>query len=715
MKTPELLAPAGSPEALDAAIAEGADAVYLGLKDFNARMRSANFTYPQFEYLLNSLHRMGKKVYVTVNTVFEQREADRVFQLLKYLDELRPDGIMVQDFGIASMAQTHFPSLRLFASTQMNVSSAKGANLLSRKGFSRVVLGRELSLNEISEIRESTNMELEVFIHGALCISVSGICLFSSFLGGKSANRGMCTQPCRRFYTTSDSDESGYYFSPSDLQLLEQIPSLASAGVDSFKIEGRMKSAEYVGAVVSAYRLVIDNLEAGEENLKEAMNYAKAIIKNDFARSKTAYLINGLDESSQWLNPMQSGGTGIALGDIIRVKNSGDDLLALLPPGPIALSQGDSIRLHKADDTDRVSHKITTAEKNTKGEQWISIPEDFSPGDSVFLIQTKSMTKRYTPIIPRNKKIGGSFPGRDSAPLPKAENKKPKDTAKNTKSKNNSTLPNGIYVMVSRIEDLFILQSSRPEKVILSLNSKIINQINKGQVLPFSPKDIIISLDSYFPQNKEKEMEEAISLLIKKGYTSYVLNNMGHFPLLRKNEEFTDVKIKLIAGPWLYTFNAWAWDFISHCGADYCITPLENSRQNLERTFQGSGGKSAGIYSRSKVFITILSQPSLFRMRPDYSRVYDFNSFNDKKNDEFRISSMQEGSIVYPVTYFSIIDKIPFLKEAGFNYFILDLSSSPVRKSEYRDLMKAVKETSPLPNISRFNWKNGFYREKKTT
>jgi collagenase-like PrtC family protease len=197
---PELLAPAGSLEALDAACAEGADAVYLGLKNFNARLRSANFAYAQLEGALRALRRMGKKIYVTVNTVFEEREADRLYQLLKYLAALEPDGIIVQDFGVITMVRENFPFLKLFASTQMNIASSRGVNLLSRFGFSRAVLARELSLEEISGIRRNTNMELEVFVHGALCMSVSGLCLFSSFLGGKSANRGMCTQACRRFY-----------------------------------------------------------------------------------------------------------------------------------------------------------------------------------------------------------------------------------------------------------------------------------------------------------------------------------------------------------------------------------------------------------------------------------------------------------------------------------------------------------------------------------
>ncbi len=178
----ELLAPAGSPEALDAAVGEGADAVYLGLKDFNARLRSANFTYSQFEAALRALRRIGKKVYVTVNTVFEQREADRMYQFLKYLAGHGPDALIVQDFGVAAMVKSEFPSLRLHASTQMNIASGRGANALSRHNFSRVVLARELSLEELKGIKNETNLELEVFVHGALCISVSGVCLFSQYL-----------------------------------------------------------------------------------------------------------------------------------------------------------------------------------------------------------------------------------------------------------------------------------------------------------------------------------------------------------------------------------------------------------------------------------------------------------------------------------------------------------------------------------------------------
>jgi putative protease len=715
----ELLAPAGSPEALDAAVGEGADAVYLGLKDFNARMRSANFTYSQFEGALRSLHRMGRKLYVTVNTVFEQREADRVYQLLKYLAGLGPDGIMVQDFGIAAMARDNFPSLKLFASTQMNVSSARGANLLSRYGFSRVVLARELSLDEIREIRANTNIELETFIHGALCMSVSGICLFSSYLGGKSANRGMCTQACRRFYTAHAGKDfgnpeginGGYYFSPADLELIERIPELAEVGVNSFKIEGRMKSAEYVGAVVSAYRLVMDNLNAGETNLKRAVAAAKNILKNDFARSKTAYLINGsADAGFDWLNPKQSGGTGIPLGTLLRVRSKPDqdeENRGLIPPGVITPVVGDSVRLHKADDSERMPHKLSAVEAGPTGGSWISIPEGFNTGDAVYLIQTRAMTRRYAPVIPRGHEVSSRGPGRERAPLPKAAGAETNVKATRGSSrgggKHNSTdMPEGVYAMVSRIEDLYVLQSSRPVKAILPVNQKTTKRLLYGQALPFPARDIILFLDPFFPQDKDAELGEEISALTEKGYTRFMVNSLGHFSLFRNDSKTA----ALIAGPWLYTFNAWAWDFIARCGAGYCVTPLENNRQNLERTFSREDHNR-----RARTFVTVFSRPSLFRIRSDLGKVYGFNYFTGSRDEAFCLSPAPEGTLVYPREPFSIVDKTPFLREAGFSRFILDFSGRPLKKAEYRDIMEAVNKALPLHGTNRFNWKDGFYRE----
>lgn len=715
----ELLAPAGSPEALDAAVGEGADAVYLGLKNFNARMRSANFAYSQFEGALRTLHRRGKKIYVTVNTVFEQREADRMYQLLKYLAGLGPDGLIVQDFGTAVMVRDCFPALKLHASTQMNIASARGANALSKQGVSRVVLARELALEEIQEVRANTTMELEVFVHGALCVSASGLCLFSSYLGGKSANRGMCTQACRRLYR--NEDERGYYFSPADLQLLEKVPDLAAAGVNSLKIEGRMKSAEYVGTVVSAYRRVIDAVaEGGEEKIQEGLREGREILRHDFARAKTVFYFDSPGEvrsvirkpetlqpaaaerrpSLDWLNPSQDGGTGINLGVLLNVKGAGGERRGLIAAGASLdarcfPSAGDSIRLHRSDDSDRKSHKLRFVESFSQdgvSYAWISIPEGFEPGDGVYLIQTRSMGKRYVPVIPRNLEGFKRRPGREKAP-----NRELAPVRRGS-----SPFPEGLYTAVSRIEDLYIIQSSRPVRVLLDYTRRTAACLLKSgkASLPFRPEDIVLVLDPFFPQSMEKILGAEIPALMERGYRQFMVNNLGQCSFFRSAAG--KEKPVFAAGPYLSVFNRWAASFVSSLGASFFVSPLENNRQNLERTVSPA--------CRSRVFVTVFARPALFRIRADLSPVYQFKHFSGGRDELFSLVSGPGGSLVLPEKPFSIVDKIPFLKEAGFGRFILDLSGLPVKKAEYRDLINILKQGAPLPGASRFNWKDGFYQ-----
>jgi putative protease len=731
----ELLAPAGSPEALDAAVGEGADAVYLGLKSFNARMRSANFTYSQFEGALRSLRRMGKKCYVTVNTVFEQREADRMYQLLKYLAALGPDALIVQDFGVIAMVRSQFPSLRLHASTQMNIASGRGANALSKYGVSRVVLARELSLEELRGVRQETNLELEVFVHGALCISASGLCLFSSYLGGKSANRGLCTQACRRLYSREDqAGQGGYYFSPADLQLLERLSDLAAAGINALKIEGRMKSADYVGVVVSAYRLVLDAIAGGDKGeILASIRQGREILRNDFARSKTQFYFDAQvgnggilsnSASPDWLNPDQDGGTGINLGTILKVRGR-DNSAFISGNGGLLPCLGDSVRLHSKDDTNRVSHKLKFVEPDVGGLAggfWISVPEGFKIGDSVYLIQTKTMSKRYAPVIERNVPARG--PGHEKAPFPDfSEFVKAGKSAKQAKA---DGFPEGVYVAVSRTEDLFIVQSSRPQRVMLAYSRKTAAYLlaeNKPP-LPFKPAEIILVLDPYYlPEGAvsagEESLENEIERLVGKGYRQFVLNNPGHFSLFRNLKDRD--KALLIAGPWLYIFNAWSLSFVLSLGVDGCISPLENNRQNLERTLgelphsaghqKAKGARQAPGVLRSKYFIPVFAWPPLFRIRSDLGPIYDFNLFADNMGGNFSIVSGPEGSQVYPESPFSITDKIPFLREAGFSRFIIDLSGPPLKKAAYRDLMRAVNEGAPINGATRFNWKDGFYQK----
>ena len=714
----ELLAPAGNIESLEAAIGEGADAVYLGLKSFNARLRTTNFAWNQFEAAVESLHRQHKKIYVTVNTVCEERETERLYRFLSYLNEVGPDGLIVQDYAVMRMAQEFFPNLELHASTQMNVESSNAVRLLQNNGVKRMVLARELGLDEIAKIKAETQAELEVFVHGALCVSESGLCLFSSFLGGKSANRGMCTQACRRYFTAEvpGGMKQGYYFSPCDLQLIDQIPALIEAGVDSFKIEGRMKSAEYVGSVVSAYRYVIDHYK---EDKKGAIAAGKRMLASDFARSKTSYWygFKSLDEgvtnaASKILNPNQAGGTGIYLGKIASTKPADPELvkaildtlpedapeenkhfqMATLKGGSYEPDPGDSIRLHKKDDTGRVSHKIKTVEYDEeKDTRWIDIPSNFSVGDEVYLLQIKASSKRYNRVLPKD--IGKyriqpkdeRLPILDLTPVGQKEL---------------TYFPEGIYVQVSSISDLFTVQGFNPVRLILEYNSETsYDLLHHKTVLPFSKKQIYISLDPFCSAAQEDNLKEELDKLVADGYFNFVVNNMAHIQMLK------GAKVNMIAGPYLYTFNRWAVSWLENQNIGAFVMPYENSRRNLEATYEPK--------VRSRVLVPIFAYPSLFRMRFKLPEDYDFTYFQDKEDSVFKVNSTNDGSYVMPEEPFSIVDKIKPITASGFKRFLIDFSKTKVTKSQIKAITLSMNKGQPLPGVSRFNWKDGFYSPKQ--
>lgn len=269
----ELLAPAGAFDIFQAVIRAGADAVYFGGSEFGARAYAANFSHEEILSAIDFAHVHGRRAMLAVNTVLKEREMkERFYDYLLPYYERGLDAVIVQDFGVLRFVREQFPDMRAHASTQMSVCGKEGARLLKRAGASRVVLSRELSSEEIRAVREGTDLELECFIHGALCYSYSGQCLFSSMLGGRSGNRGRCAQPCRLPYDVyggagekRNGARQNYPLSPKDLCAVDLIPLLAKSGADSLKIEGRMKQADYAAGVVAIYRKYIDRyMQYGE-------------------------------------------------------------------------------------------------------------------------------------------------------------------------------------------------------------------------------------------------------------------------------------------------------------------------------------------------------------------------------------------------------------------------------------------------------------------
>ncbi len=285
----ELLAPAGNYEAFLGAINAGADAVYLGGEKFGARAYAENFTTEEICRVIHVAHVMGRKIYLTVNTLIKDDEFEDLIPYLRPFYESGLDGVIVQDIGVLTQIRNHFPELALHASTQMTLTGPEGCAFLKEQGVERIVPARELSLEEVCRIKKQTGLEIECFVHGAMCYCYSGQCLFSSVLGGRSGNRGRCAQPCRLPYQICDgagkpvSPDTAFPLSLKDMCTISYLPQLIEAGIDSFKIEGRMKKAEYAAGVTALYRKYIDlYYEKGPE--------AYHVSKEDLDKLKSLYI-----------------------------------------------------------------------------------------------------------------------------------------------------------------------------------------------------------------------------------------------------------------------------------------------------------------------------------------------------------------------------------------------------------------------------------------
>jgi len=342
---PELLAPAGNEDALRAAVANGADAVYFGLEDFNARRRAANFRLGDLPALVRRLHDRNVRAYLALNTLIFPGELDRAAGYVAAAAGAGVDAVIVQDLGLLRLARAMCPTLPIHASTQTTQTHAAGISLLASLGASRVILARELSWRQVAEIAGETDVELEVFIHGALCISFSGQCLASQAWYGRSANRGQCAQVCRLPWRVSlggrvaDTGERGYLMSPRDLQAADLVPRLIDIGVAAFKIEGRLKSAAYVAAATRTYRDLIDRIARGErpgldpqERERLTLSFSRGFTRG-FLGGDRAGLVDGRFPRSR----------GLLLGHVERIS-AGRVIIRLAgADSPGGLKPGDGI------------------------------------------------------------------------------------------------------------------------------------------------------------------------------------------------------------------------------------------------------------------------------------------------------------------------------------------------------------------------------------
>lgn len=487
----ELLSPVGDFECLQAAVQNGADSVYLGGSAFNARASASNFDNDNLKKAIRYAKLRNIKINFALNTLVKDDEFNDAIKLAEYVYSLGADAIIVQDLGLAKYIINNMPKMNVHGSTQMTIHNLQGVLALEKLGFKRVVLSRELSLSEIEYICNNSNIEIEVFTHGALCISYSGQCLFSSTIGARSGNRGRCAQPCRLPYELIDEEnnslDKGYLLSPRDLCSLEYIPDLIKAGVTSFKIEGRMKTPEYVAVVTSIYRKYID-LALSDKDYK--------VDKEDIKRLMQVFNRGGFstgnlndEENLNYVYKEKPNNMGLYVGNVSSFnKNKG--LITFKTSE--TLSIGDSISLEKE------SHKYTVTElmKNKQNIEKANIGDlitigrmkgNISLGDKIYKLSSKSLSKSISEYYKSEHK---------KAPLSCAITiKKGHPLTLKVKS-----LDDGIYSSMEVIKEIDVTPIDAISNPISK--ERIIEQLSKTTDTPFEFTKIEVDLDdnTYLPK-----------------------------------------------------------------------------------------------------------------------------------------------------------------------------------------------------------------------
>lgn len=368
---PELLAPAGNLETALAAFDAGADAVYGGLAKFNARERAANFSAEELGKLLQYAHGGNRRVYLTFNTLLREQELDEAAEFLAELARLQPDALIVQDPAVVELCRKYFPQLTLHASTQMGIHNSAGVAAAAALGIRRVILERQVTLEELRRIAERSPVELEVFVHGSLCCSLSGRCLLSSALGGWSGNRGKCKQPCRRYYEAGN--RHGFLLSPKDLEAVELLPEFRRLGIASLKIEGRLRGPEYVWKTVRAYRMLLDapgDPAAAEEARQLLGSTATRRPSTGFFRWR---------ELGTLIDSDRPGVFGVRVGEVLKTSRAG---LTVRTEGRLHL--GDRLRLVPPDGGEGTTFSLISLE--FRGAETVRV----RPGSVCFLPGTFS-------------------------------------------------------------------------------------------------------------------------------------------------------------------------------------------------------------------------------------------------------------------------------------------------------------------------------------
>ena len=685
-RKPELLAPAGNMEAFFAACDMGADAVYLGLKTFSARGRAKNFSIRDLEKLVPYAHSSDKKVYVAMNTIVKEGEIKSAVEQLSALSELLIDAVIIQDLGLYRIIRDYFPDLNIHASTQMTVHNSAGVNQLKEMGFKRVVVAREMTLDEIKAARKKTDVEIEAFVHGSMCFSYAGSCFFSSFLGGKSSNRGVCTQPCRREYRAGHEEINP--FSMGDLSALELIPQLMETGIDSFKIEGRMKPVEYVENVVKAYRMVMD---AGRGNISSAMEEAKGFLKDVMGRRRTTGFF--LDERPTSITvPGRSGNLGKFAGKVIACKGTRARLKTA-----IGLHVKDRLRIQNVRTGGRTAFslnqiwvkgkKVDSAKKGESVE--ITVPNQLNPGDTLFKTTSHEHRGKNVAAKRRFDRLNGV----------KVEQSSRKQACKalemvqvNVIEPPKERAIKGTLIRVTDLRDVYRFVN-QADGIIVPLYRVTIHNLRKHlKKLKRYKERMVWSLPLVIQEGELPLYRDVIAYLVDEGFLNWQASNIGHFYLLKDHD------VAIMTSQYLHALNSSAIRELADMGCSRVTISIESDGENLDALAQ-KGAANIGellVYSHLPLYVSRVKWEKKKKRRYDSQ---DGGCYAPKERDGL--------TYVYSDKPFSFFGYMKRFKRMGFRNFQIDLSGESRDRVDYGEIFSSFKSGKWLDGCSPMNMETG--------
>nr|WP_320119816.1 peptidase U32 family protein [uncultured Marinifilum sp.] len=656
MSKPELLLPVGNPEMFHAAIKGGADAVYLGLRQFNARGRASNFTTAQLQALLKLAKKHNIKVYLTLNIVIKNEELSDLLDTLFLIQKTDISAIIIQDWGVYHLVKKYFPKITIHASTQMANHNSLGAIYSQEKKFERVVMARELTLDELKQVKKKSDIELEIFMHGALCYSFSGMCLFSSFLGGSGANRGLCAQPCRRFYETGN--EKKHIFSLKDNQAVDVLPELMKIGVESIKIEGRLKPAEFVYNVSKAYRKVIDN-----KDLKSA----KEILAYDMGREKTGYfLARNVNKAIT-----ENTNTGILIGLVEKRTRE-----SIIFSSNYELQLGNRIRFKQKNGEPQKAIKVKEFKTLSQGSYQIDAGNTIAQkGDQVYLagINQEKFSSKFRD---EGKPINASMHRAEKAKIIKSLG------VKNIPQKEQ------IYVRIDSLAWLRKVHLNEMNYLILNLKKSEWEELKWDA--PFLQKNankIMIELPKFISEKDLDFYQQICKTAMRKGYQNFMLSHISQKLLLPK-------KARIACNENVYLFNDAAVAHLRGEKINLYTHPQENDLENLLR-----GNDRFGI-------VPVYFYPQLF-----YSRMPVKTAPNNELIDDMQgqyDKEVRDGiTIVYPKNPVTWMQQKKNLYKEGFRRFLIDLSHEKVSSNTFKRIIKNFQQSKQAQPSTSFNLKKG--------